>query len=134
MGSRSVDIQCWNCGSELKNLLLPFSRYEECSTCNADLHVCIACKNYEPATTDSCHEERADFVLDKEKANFCDYFKADRRPFKQKDNAEAKQAKARLADLFGEEPVDAEENISTPKTDAEQALAELQNLFPDKKT
>ena len=134
MASRSVDIQCWNCGSELKNLLLPFSRYEECSTCNADLHVCIACKNYDPATSDSCREQRADFVLDKEKANFCDYFKANRRPYKQKDNTEAQQAKARLADLFGEQPVDTEEDISTPKTVADQALAELQSLFPSKKT
>lgn len=133
MGSRNINIQCWKCGTELKNLLLPFSRYEECSTCNADLHVCIACKNYEPALTDACREERADFVLDKDKANFCDYFKPNPRPFKSKDDAEARQAKARLADLFGEEPPAEEQQSKSPKTDAEQALADLQSLFTDKK-
>ena len=67
MGSRSVDMQCWKCGSELKNLLLPFSRYEECSTCKADLHCCLACRNYDPAISDACSEDRADFILDKDK-------------------------------------------------------------------
>lgn len=132
MGSRSVDIQCWKCGKNLKKLLLPFSRYEECSTCNADLHVCIACKNYASALNDACREERADFVLDKDKANFCDYFKANPRPFQPKDTSEARQAKAGLADLFGEETLETEEEVSTPKNDAEQALSDLQNLFSSK--
>ncbi|NQV71321.1 MAG: hypothetical protein HQ498_14945 [Pseudohongiella sp.] len=131
MGSRRVDIQCWKCGSELKNLLLPFSRYEECSTCNADLHACIACKNYNPAVADACREERADFVLEKDKANFCDFFKANPKPFRKQDNVEARQAKARLANLFGEGSLDTEENISTVQTEAEQALAELKRLFSD---
>ena len=129
MGSRSVDIQCWKCGSELKKLLLPFSRYEECSLCNADLHACIACKNYDPAVSDSCHEDRADFVLDKDKANFCDYFKANPRPYKEKDDAAARRAKAQLAGLFGAESDIEEETGSTPQTDAQQALADLKNLF-----
>ena len=73
MASRSVDMQCWKCGAELKNLLLPFSRYEECSKCRADLHACLGCRHYDPAA-DACREDRADFTLDKDKANFCDFF------------------------------------------------------------
>ena len=82
MGSRSLDIQCWKCGVELRNLLLPFSRYEECGTCKADLHVCIGCKNYDPLVSDACREDRADFVLDKDKANFCDFFRANTRAYR----------------------------------------------------
>lgn len=132
MGSRSVDMQCWKCGSELKNLLLPFSRYEECSTCKADLHCCLACRNYDPALSDACNEDRADFILDKDKANFCDYFKVNTKAYKKKDNEEAKVARAKLAELFGEEPPsDDSSPDSSPLSESDKALAELKRLFGD---
>lgn len=135
MGSRSMDMQCWKCGTELKNLLLPFSRYEECSTCKADLHVCLACKNYNPNVADACEEDRADFILDKDKANFCDFFKANPRAYKKQDNTAAREARAKLAALFGEElpPEDDQGDPanSTPQTEADRALAELKRLFGD---
>lgn len=130
--SRSIDMTCWKCGTKLKNLLLPFSRYEECSTCKADLHVCLSCRNYDPLINDACREDRAEFVLDKDKANFCDYFKVNTHAFKQKDMTEAQKAKRKLAELFGEElPEDETPEISTPQTEAEKALAELKRLFGD---
>lgn len=128
-----MDMQCWKCGTELKDLLLPFSRYEECSTCKADLHVCLACRHYDPSLSDACREDRADFVLDKDKANFCDYFRPNPRPYQTKDDNEARAAKARLAALFGDEAgsekPDAETN--SPQSEADRALAELQRLFGD---
>jgi len=133
MGSRSMDMQCWKCGIELKNLLLPFSRYEECSSCKADLHVCVACKNHNPSLSSGCNEERADFILDKDKANFCDYFRANPKAHTQQDNSEAEAARAKLAELFGEEaPDDASVGAQTnPQTEADKALAELKRLFGD---
>ncbi len=132
MGSRSMDMQCWKCGTELRNLLLPFSRYEECSACKADLHVCLACKNYDGNLSDACREDRADFVLDKDKANFCDYFKANPKAYKKQDNAEARAARAKLAELFGEAPADeSEDQDDSPQTEADRALAELKRLFGD---
>ncbi|CAN0468055.1 unnamed protein product, partial [Scytosiphon promiscuus] len=128
--SRNITIQCWKCGTTLRNLLLPFSRYEECSTCNADLHACISCKNYAPSQSDGCNEERADFVLDKDKANFCDYFKVNPRAYTKADDAAARAAKAGLAELFGEQPEQDEEETS-PATEADKALAELKRLFGD---
>ena len=134
MNGHSIDIQCWNCGKELKNLLLPFSRHEECSYCNADLHVCIACKNYEPSISDACKEDRADFVLDKDRANFCDYFKVNPRAYKKQDNSKARKERAKLAELFGE--ILPEENAKSkntvPQSEADKALAELKRLFGDK--
>jgi len=133
MGSRSIDMQCWKCGTGLKNLLLPFSRYEECSSCKSDLHVCVACKNYNPAISDGCNEDRADFILDKDKANFCDYFRANTRAYQKQDNFEAKEARAKLAELFGEEaPEDgAKTEEASPQSEADKALAELKRLFGD---
>lgn len=133
MGSRSVDMRCWKCGVELKNLLLPFSRYEECSTCKVDLHACMACRNYNPSVSNSCSEDRADFILDKDKANFCDYFRVNTSAYQKQDNREAAAARAKLAELFGEEPP--EPTISTEtgsaQSEGDKALAELKRLFGD---
>ena len=133
MASRSIDIQCWKCGTDLKNLLLPFSRYEECSLCKTDLHVCIACKSYNPRLSEGCNEDRADFILDKDKANFCDYFRVNPRAHKKQGNADAKVARTKLAELFGEElPEDASDfEDKTPHSEADKALAELKRLFGD---
>jgi len=136
MASQSMDMQCWKCGSELKNLLLPFSRYEECSLCKADLHVCLACRHYDSKLNDGCREDRAEFVLDKDKANFCDYFRANPNPFVPRDDKQAREAKARLAELFGESLTDSDDaekdaNPGAAKTEADKALAELKRLFGD---
>ena len=83
---------------------------------------------------DACREDRAEFVLDKDKANFCDYFRVNVHAYKRKDTSEAAQARRKLAELFGETVDDAPEPESTsPQTEAEKALAELQRLFGDTK-
>jgi len=126
-------MQCWKCGSELKNILLPFSRYEECSHCKADLHACIACRHYDEALSDACREDRADFVLDKDKANFCDYFKVNPKAWRGGSTDESAAARAKLAELFGEEPQGDSEDAShtTPQNEADKALDELKRLFGD---
>lgn len=132
--SRSINMQCWKCGSELKNILLPFSRYEECPMCKADLHVCLACRHYAPQLSDNCREDRADFVLDKDKANFCDYFKANPKPYQEKDTAESNAARHKLAELFGDDtddPTLIEPAANDPHSEADKALAELKRLFGD---
>lgn len=130
MASRSVDMQCWKCGAELKNLLLPFSRYEECSKCRADLHACLGCRHYDPAAADACREDRADFTLDKDKANFCDFFTVHTKAYKPRDTAAAQKARAALAEMFGEDlSADEVDSGLTDQTEADRALAELKKLF-----
>lgn len=132
MGSRSIDMQCWKCGAELKHLLLPFSRYEECSVCKADLHACLACRHYAPNLSDACEEDRADFILDKDKANFCDYFRVNTRAYQKQGDAAASEARAKLAELFGEELPEAGGTTEhSLQSEADRALAELKRLFGD---
>lgn len=133
MASQSINMQCWKCGSELKNILLPFSRYEECSHCKADLHACVSCKHFDESISDACREDRADFVLDKDKANFCDFFRVNPKAWRGNDNSEAAAARAKLAELFGEDPIDDTENPSAdkPVSEADKALDELKRLFGD---
>ncbi len=47
---------------------------EECPRCTAQLHCCLNCKFYTPGMHNDCQETQADRVVDKDRANFCEYF------------------------------------------------------------
>ncbi len=64
---------CWKCRKEI--LIEKPVRGDECPLCHADLHVCRACEFYENGAHNNCRESSADMVNDKERANFCDYFR-----------------------------------------------------------
>lgn len=49
-------------------------RRDECFKCHSDLHACKNCLHYDPKVYNECKETSADVVLEKERANFCDYF------------------------------------------------------------
>ena len=65
---------CWHCGKliEANN----FHRLDSCNHCGSDTHVCKNCEHYDRAYNNECVESSADRVVEKEKSNFCDYFKA----------------------------------------------------------
>ena len=64
---------CWKCRKEI-DIEKP-ARGDECPLCHADLHVCRACEFYESGAHNDCRESSAERVTDKERANFCDYFR-----------------------------------------------------------
>ena len=73
----------------------------------------------------ACREDRADFILDRDKANFCDFFTVHTKAYRPHDNTAAQKARAALAEMFGEDlPVDDVDSIQS-----DQALAELKRLF-----
>lgn len=49
-------------------------RGESCPHCLADLKVCLNCRFYSESTYNGCSEPSADRVLQKDKANYCEYF------------------------------------------------------------
>ena len=63
---------CWSCGAELG--AADYQREGECSKCRKQTHVCRNCRFYERGRPNDCQEPVAEPVLDKERANFCDYF------------------------------------------------------------
>lgn len=63
---------CWSCGNKLTSL--DYGRQDDCNQCGRDTHVCKNCIHFDGAYNNSCKENQADRVVDKEKANFCDYF------------------------------------------------------------
>jgi hypothetical protein len=94
-------LSCWKCGTPLEAVLLPIGRRDECPACGADLHACRMCEFYDPAVSKSCREPMADEVEEKERANFCDYFRATPRPAAAGGGTEAEAARAKLQRLFG---------------------------------
>jgi hypothetical protein len=66
-------IRCSFCGKEIevKGMV---TRGDACPHCGRDLHCCVQCKFYDPGSYNECREVSAERVVDKERANFCDYF------------------------------------------------------------
>lgn len=92
---------CWKCGASLAALSLPLTRLDACKACNAELHVCKLCEFYDTTKAKHCREPIAEEVRDKERANFCDYFKPRPGAFSSKAQTDADRARSELEKLFG---------------------------------
>jgi len=92
---------CWKCGASIAEHPLPLARAAECRSCRADLHVCKMCEHYDPRVAKSCREPIAEEVNDKERSNFCGYFKAKPGAYNATDHSVAAAARAKLEALFG---------------------------------
>ena len=49
-------------------------RTDSCSTCYSDLKCCLNCTFFDPGRNNQCAEPAAEWVPEKEKANFCEFF------------------------------------------------------------
>lgn len=72
---------------------------EDCPSCGADLHTCLNCDFFDTSVYNECRETSAERVLDKEKANYCEYFVA--RSANQNTENAPSNAKKKLEELFG---------------------------------
>jgi len=50
------------------------TRRDTCPHCNRDLRCCKQCKFYDPGAYNECREVSAERIIDKERANLCDYY------------------------------------------------------------
>jgi hypothetical protein len=99
---RSSDmLVCWKCGASIVALTLPIARLDVCKACGAEQHVCKLCEFYDVGKAKHCQEPIAEEVRDKERANFCDYFKPRPHAFSNAPQTEAERARAQLDALFG---------------------------------
>lgn len=91
---------CWRCGASLAALSLPLRRLDVCKSCNAEVHVCKMCVEYDTSYAQHCREPTAEEVRKKDEANFCDHFKPKSGAYVALDHSEAVRAKNALDDLF----------------------------------
>ena len=96
------DLLCWSCGQSASEHPTPMSTYAECSSCNAQLHVCRMCGYWDSQIRTGCKEERAEEIRDREKANFCEWFLPSTEVFDPERANQAHKAEQDLASLFGE--------------------------------
>lgn len=123
-----MSLVCWKCGASLADLSLPLRRLDECRQCHAELHVCKLCEWYSISVAKHCRETVAEEVKDKERANFCDYFKPKAGAYSTGTVAAATKAQTELDALFGGGK---KEPVAQPSA-AEKARAELDALFGKK--
>lgn len=64
---------CHRCGNELGGIDR-VSRSDICPHCGSYLHSCPNCSFHDPAAHNQCREPQSEYVSDREKANFCDFF------------------------------------------------------------
>ena len=99
----SHNIACYRCGASLAALSLPLARQDQCPGCGADLHVCKMCLYFDERVPRKCREDGAEDVTEKERQNFCDWFKPSDTAFDPSRKSEADAAKDALAALFGDD-------------------------------
>jgi hypothetical protein len=124
---------CWKCGASIEALTLPLRRLEECPACTAELHVCRMCEFFEPRVAKSCREPVADDVKNKERANFCDYFKPRPGAYQPRDVASMTTARGALDTLFGGGTANAPPPARDAAVEAERAKTDLERLFGPKR-
>lgn len=124
----SEGLACYKCGASLASLSLPFRRLEECPQCSRELHVCRMCQSYDSRSPKGCSEDDAPEVREKERANFCDYFKPNAAAFVPGELDAEQRARTELAVLFGDQHRADQSRESSAPSDSEVTRT-AQNLF-----
>jgi hypothetical protein len=91
---------CHSCSADLE-LEDPIGRSARCPRCNSDVRCCLNCRFHDLSSYNDCAEPSAERVLEKDRANFCDYFS----------------------------PSSAARSVGAPAASAGDGLSELEKLF-----
>ena len=117
----ATELLCYRCGVSLAELTLPISRQDECPACSVYLHVCCMCEFFDPDVPKQCTEDDAEEVHEKERLNFCEWFKPGSDVVDPIKAAKESRARGELASLFGEE------EAAKPEGDA--LIEDAEDLF-----
>lgn len=112
---------CYRCGAALDSLPLPLSRRDECPGCTAHVHVCRMCRYFDTTVPKQCMEDDAEEVKEKDRVNFCDWFKPSPNAFDPQRASQEAAARSKLAALFGE-------TESTPEHE-DEIMRKARDLF-----
>ncbi len=123
------ELVCWRCGAALPELPVPLPRLAECEACGAQLHVCRMCRFHNPRLRIGCDESMAEEVRERERANFCDYFKPRAGAYAPRDRAGTRAARAQLDVLFGGSPAESASGGEDAPNGAAAARSKLDDLF-----
>jgi hypothetical protein len=91
-------MNCFHCRCQIEFKQL-ISFRETCPRCEQPVHVCLNCHFYDPSFNNQCREPQAERVVDKDRANFCEYFSPRTAPEPER-VLPANDARAKLDALF----------------------------------
>lgn len=97
MESTKKRLYCWSCNFEIV-LIDKVVRADPCPSCDKDLRCCKNCRFWDPGAHNQCRENLAEYVPDREKANFCASFEI--RKGKLNASEDVNAAKTKLDALF----------------------------------
>ena len=93
---------CFSCQESFDPDLQIF-RTTTCPSCGKDAHVCLNCRFYDKSVHMECRESIAEPVTQKDRSNFCDYFKLRDSPSSYpSENDRAARAREKADELFGD--------------------------------
>jgi hypothetical protein len=75
-------------------------RQDICPYCRSDLHCCLNCSLYDEYAQNHCRETSAEWVGDRERNNFCDFFTFQEGTAAAGGFSRQKEARAKLEALF----------------------------------
>ena len=68
-------IYCFHCAVKIESGINGrVGRKDTCPKCDSDVHVCLNCQHFDESSYNRCREPQAERVVDKDKANFCEFF------------------------------------------------------------
>ena len=76
--SEPIQGSCWHCGRGLT--AAEYGRETHCPGCTKPTRVCRNCRHFAPGRPNDCVEPMAEAILEKERANFCEFFEPTDRP------------------------------------------------------
>lgn len=93
--------RCYHCNYEFDFHFKAF-RNSLCPSCSRDVKVCKNCEFYSPEKQHGCSESVQETITDKERANFCDFFRFNDNSAATSDKKEdtASKAKDKFDSLF----------------------------------
>ena len=71
----NVEVVCFSCKKKLL-FVEAIGRTSECQHCGNDVRVCKNCQFYSANAYNECTEPQSERILEKERSNYCDFFKA----------------------------------------------------------
>lgn len=91
--------RCNNCGTKIEDYFsLPYDA--TCPKCEADLHTCTHCSNFDPSAAFECREEIPVRIMKKAKRNECDLFNPKLAKEFKEEQGSVRDAKAAFDNLF----------------------------------
>ena len=95
-------VHCWKCGAILDlDPEEPVGRSTTCDLCGADVRACLGCAFHDVKRDNECREPIAERVLERDRANFCGFFRLDVDGRGGVIDPAVDEAKRRLEALFG---------------------------------